>query len=221
MAITAYAFDAYGTLFDVHAAIRRHAAAVGPDAEQLSALWRQKQLEYTWTRTLMGRYLDFWALTEQALDFALARFPAVAPGVRQDLLAAYWTLAAYPDVRPALAGLRQAGHRLALFTNGTRAMAEAAAEAAAVAPLIDSIVSVDEIGMFKTRPEVYAHLCASLQAPASGICLVSSNRWDVAGGAACGLASVWVNRGGFPDEYTDLPPGRIITGLEELVFSPA
>jgi 2-haloacid dehalogenase len=217
MATPAYAFDAYGTLFDVHAAIRRHAEAVGPDAEALSALWRAKQLEYTWTRTLMDRYADFWVLTQQALDFALARFPSVDPAVRPQLLDAYWRLAAYPDVNGPLAKLRRMGHALALFTNGTRAMAEAAANASAVLPLLDDVVTVDDVRQFKTRPEVYAYLCRRLDMPAGEVCLVSSNRWDIAGGAAFGLRTVWVNRTGQPDEYPDLPPDRIVTGLAELV----
>jgi 2-haloacid dehalogenase len=223
MAIRAYAFDAYGTLFDVHAAIRRHAEVIGPDAEPLSALWRAKQLEYTWTRTLMGRYQDFWQLTQQALDFALARFPSVDPAIRPQLLDAYWRLAAYPDVNVSLAKLRRMGHMLALFTNGTRAMAEAAANASAVLPLLDDVVSVDDLvsarmpGQFKTRPEVYAYLCKRLDMAPDEVCLVSSNRWDIAGGASFGLQTAWVNRTGQPDEYLDLSPGRVITGLHELV----
>jgi 2-haloacid dehalogenase len=217
MPIRAYAFDAYGTLFDVHAAIRRHADAVGPDADALSALWRAKQLEYSWTRTLMGRYRDFWDLTQQALDCALSRFPSVDPSVRAKLLDAYWRLEAYPDVVPALTKLRREGRQLALFTNGTRLMAEAAASASAVLPFLDEVVTVDDVGQFKARPEVYAHLCARMDVPAADICLVSSNRWDIAGGAAFGLATAWVNRTGQPDEYADLPPGQVLAGLGELV----
>jgi 2-haloacid dehalogenase len=216
MPIRAYAFDAYGTLFDVHAAIRRHAAEVGPDADALSALWRAKQLEYTWTRTLMGRYRDFWALTQEALDFALARHPAVDPAIRPKLLDAYWRLEAYPDVLPALTKLRRMGHQLLIFTNGTRLMAEGAANASAVLPLIDEIVTVDDLGMFKARPEVYAHLVRRAGVAAADVCLVSSNRWDIAGGKAFGLATAWVNRTGQPDEYGDLPPDRTIAGLAEL-----
>jgi 2-haloacid dehalogenase len=216
MPARAYAFDAYGTLFDVHAAIRRHAAEVGPEADALSALWRAKQLEYSWVRTLMGRYEDFWSLTQQALDVALARFPSVDPAVRPKLLDAYWRLEAYPDVHPALVRLRRMGHQLSIFTNGTRAMAEGAANASAVLPLIDEIVSVDDVGLFKPRPEVYAHLCRRMGLKAADVCLVSSNRWDIAGGAAFGLATAWVNRTGQPDEYRDAAPDRVIRSLEDL-----
>jgi len=217
MPIRAYAFDAYGTLFDVHGAITRHRDAVGADADRLSALWRAKQLEYSWVRTLMGRYRDFWSLTEEALDFALESFPAVDPALRQPLLDAYARLDAYADVAPALLRLRRAGHEIAIFTNGTQAMAEAAANAAAVLPLVDLIVSVDDIRQFKTAPAAYAHLCERLDMAADEITLVSSNRWDVAGGVAFGLPAIWVRRGGAPDEYADLPPTRTISSLAELI----
>jgi 2-haloacid dehalogenase len=212
----AFAFDAYGTLFDVHSAIRRHAEAIGPEAEALSALWRQKQLEYSWTRTLMGRYADFWTLTQQALDHALARHPSVDPAVRPALLDAYWRLQAYPDVLPALTRLRQAGHVLSLFTNGTAAMAEAAANAAGALPFLDLVVSVDAAGRFKTHPETYALVCRTLARAPDAVTLVSSNRWDVAGAKAFGMGAIWVNRTGQPDEYPDLPPDRVIGGLEQL-----
>ena len=122
MAIRAYAFDAYGTLFDVHAAIARHREVIGPDADAFSALWRAKQLEYSWTRTLMDRYQDFWSLTEQALDHALSRFPSIDRSIAPALLDAYWRLSAYPDVLPALMRLRLMGHQIAIFTNGTAAI---------------------------------------------------------------------------------------------------
>jgi 2-haloacid dehalogenase len=212
MPIRAYAFDAYGTLFDVHSAIGRHRAAIGEDADALSALWRAKQLEYTWVRTLMGRYSDFWTLTQEALD----RFPSVDMALRPKLLDAYWRLGAYDDVLPALERLRRMGHELAIFTNGTHAMAEAAANAAAVLPFMDMIVSVDDIGQFKTRPEAYRHLCERLSHKPQDICLVSSNRWDVAGGVAFGLSAIWVNRAGHPDEYFDAQPDRDVSSLSEI-----
>jgi 2-haloacid dehalogenase len=216
MPINAYAFDAYGTLFDVHAAIGRHRAAIGPEADALSALWRAKQLEYTWVRTLMGRYKDFWTLTQEALDFALARHPSVDPGLRSSLLDAYWRLDAYTDVLPALTRLRRMGKTLVLFTNGTKEMAEAAASASAVLPLLDEVISVDPIRQFKTAPATYTHLSERLRLPTAEICLVSSNRWDVAGGIAFGLDAVWLNRSGQPDEYQDALPRRTIGSLESL-----
>jgi 2-haloacid dehalogenase len=216
MPIRAYAFDAYGTLFDVHAAIGRHRAAIGEDADALSALWRAKQLEYSWTRTLMSRYLDFWQLTQEALDFALSRFPEVDKRLRAQLLDAYWRLDAYPDVAPVLTRLRQMGHQLAIFTNGTQEMAEAAANASSVLPLVDMVVSVDRVRQFKTTPAVYQNLCERLDMTPREICLVSSNRWDIAGGSAFGLRTVWVNRTNMPDEYFDAQPDQDVKSLSEI-----
>ena len=115
----AYIFDAYGTLFDVHAAIARHRAAAGADAERFSELWRAKQLEYTWTLTLAGHYVDFWGLTERALDYAFARVPSVDRGLRPKLLDAYLTLDAFPGARAVLADLKTQGARLAILSNGS------------------------------------------------------------------------------------------------------
>lgn len=216
MTIRAYAFDAYGTLFNVHAAIGRHREAIGEDADALSALWRIKQLEYSWMRTMMGRYKDFWTVTQEALDFCLARYPDVDKALRPKLLDAYWRLDAYDDVLPTLTRLRRMGHSIAIFTNGTKEMAEAAANASAVLPIVDMIVSVDDIGQFKTVPAVYQHLCDRLDMKPQEVCLVSSNRWDIAGGVAFGLRSIWVNRTGMPDEYFDAQPDKDAKGLTEI-----
>lgn len=214
--IRAYAFDAYGTVFDVHAAIHRHRAAIGPDAEAFSALWRVKQLEYSWTRTLMGRYRDFWLLTGEALDFCFARFPAVPRALRPALLEAYFTLDAFADARLAVERVKAAGRRAVIFTNGTRAMAEAAAASAGLAAVFDEIVSVEDIGRFKTVPETYRLVHERLALETGAVALVSSNRWDVAGATAFGMPAIWVNRAGLPDEYADLPPVRTIGALAEL-----
>src|SRR5271170_6150064 len=115
----AYVFDAYGTLFNVHAAIARHRAAAGPEAERFSEIWRTKQLEYTWTLTLAGHYVDFWTLTERALDFALARVPSVDRALRGKLLEAYLRLDAFPDARAAVAALKARGLRTAILSNGS------------------------------------------------------------------------------------------------------
>src|SRR3954468_18254296 len=118
----AFVFDAYGTLFDVHSAIGRHRAAAGPDAERFSEIWRTKQLEYTWTLTLAGRYVDFWTLTERALDFAFARFPSVDKALKAKLLDPYLELDAFPDARAALRDLKARGEATAILSNGTPKM---------------------------------------------------------------------------------------------------
>lgn len=217
----AYAFDAYGTLFDVHAAMERYRPALGDCADAFSAHWRAKQLEYAFVRTLMGRYIDFWTLTQEALDHTLASFPAVDRELRAGLLDVYWRLPAFPDVLPALTKLRRMGATLVIFTNGTQAMAEAAASAASVLPLIDMVVSVDETRHFKTSPETYRHLAERLGLPATDITLVSSNRWDVAGAQSYGLETIWLNRQNRPDEYHDALPRRVIASLAGLELTLA
>ena len=129
---SAYVFDAYGTLFDVHAAVRRFAGEIGPDGQQLSEIWRAKQLEYSWVRTLMGAYQDFWALTEQALDHAFAKVPSADKSLRQKLLDAYWKLDCYPEVPAILRALKADGAKVAILSNGSPAMLEAAVRSAAL-----------------------------------------------------------------------------------------
>src|SRR5262245_41432273 len=145
MRATAHVFDAYGTLFDVHSAVARLAARIGPDAQSFSELWRTKQLEYSWVRTLMSAYRDFWQLTEEALDFALAKFPHIDRGLRPELLDAYRTLQPFPEVPAVLAELKQRGVRLAILSNGSPAMLAAALLSAELDRLIDDVISVGAI----------------------------------------------------------------------------
>ena len=210
-------FDAYGTLFDVHAAVERHAGRIGPDAAALSEMWRAKQLEYSWILSLCGRYESFWTLTERALDYALARHPDVDPSVRPALLDAYGDLAAYPEVPGVLRALRAGGLRTAIFSNGNPAMLDRAVAAAGLADCVDAVISVDAVGIFKTAPATYQSVLDRLGTDRDGLVFHSSNRWDVAGASAFGLAPVWVNRRGLPDEYPHLPPVRVVASLDALV----
>jgi len=212
-----YVFDAYGTLFDVHSAVARHHGRIGPEAARLSELWRLKQLEYSWVRTLAGApYLDFRALTEQALDVALSRHPVADAAVRSDLLSAYERLDPYPDVAPALARLRAAGARLAILSNGSRAMLASALEAGGLREAFDAVISVDEIGRYKADQAVYALVGERFGIAAGETSFQSSNRWDIAGAHLAGFRTVWVNRVGAPDEYVDQPPDRVVGSLAEL-----
>src|SRR5581483_9423041 len=181
MAAAAYVFDAYGTLFDVHAAMARHRAACGPDADRFSDLWRIKQLEYTWTLTLAGKYLDFFTLTERALDFSLSRFPSVPKSLRADLLDAYMTLDAYADARATLQALKAHGDKTAILSNGSPRMLKAAVDAAQIGPLLDDVFSVDSVKMYKPRREVYELVTRGFSVEPADIVFVSSNRWDVMG----------------------------------------
>jgi len=214
--VSAYVFDAYGTLFDVHAAIARHRAAAGPDADRFSDIWRTKQLEYTWTLTLAGHYVDFWTLTERALDFAFARVPSVDRDLRPRLLEAYLTLDAFPDARAALAALKVQGLRLAILSNGTPSMLSAAVEAAGMAEYLDAVLSVDAVRQYKPRPDVYQLVTDAFALERSNVGFVSSNRWDVMGAASFGFQTYWVNRLAVPDEYADFAPLRRIGDLTAL-----
>jgi 2-haloacid dehalogenase len=211
-----FVFDAYGTLFDVHSAVARHAETIGPDAPRLSEVWRAKQLEYSWVLSLAGRYEAFWTLTERALDYALARHPGVSPSVRPLLLQAYLALEAYADVRPALERLRARGCRTGILSNGDPAMLDSAVASAGLGDLLDTVLSVDAAGIFKTSPRAYALVGPAFAAAPNEVMFVSSNRWDVAGAAAFGFRPVWVNRSGAPDEYLDCPPAAVVTDLRGL-----
>lgn len=201
----AFVFDAYGTLFDVHAAIARHRAAAGPDADRFSEVWRAKQLEYTWTLTLAGRYLDFWTLTQRALDFAFARFPSVDPALRPKLLDAYFTLQAFADARTALRELKARGVATAILSNGSPKMLAAAVDAAGIGGDLDAVLSVDAIRLYKPRPEVYALVAERFEIAPGEVVFVSSNRWDVMGAASFGFRTAWINRTNMAEEYGPAP----------------
>ena len=147
-----FVFDAYGTLFDVHAAIARHRAEAGPEADRMSEIWRSKQLEYSWTLTLAGRYRDFWTLTQRALDFALERVPSVPKALKPKLLDAYFKLDAFPDARAILRTLKSRGHKTGILSNGSPDMLKGAVDGAAVVDDLDAVLSVDALKMFKPRP---------------------------------------------------------------------
>ena len=212
----AFVFDAYGTLFDVHAAIGRHRAAAGPDAERFSEIWRAKQLEYTWTLTLAGSYLDFWTLTERALDYAFARFPSVDKTLKPKLLDAYLALDAFPDARAVLRDLKARGETTAILSNGSPRMLAAAVAAARID--LDAVLSVDAIRIYKPRPEVYALVTERFKLAPADVVFVSSNRWDVMGAATFGFRTAWINRARMPEEYGPAPAAVLadLSGLMAL-----
>jgi 2-haloacid dehalogenase len=211
-----FVFDAYGTLFDVHAAIASFRADAGSDADRMSEIWRGKQLEYTWTLTLAGHYTDFWTLTERALDHALARVPSVPKALRPKLLDAYFQLDAFPDARAALRALKTRGHRTGILSNGSPNMLKGAVDAANVGGDLDAVLSVDVLKMFKPRPEVYRLVTDHYQCKPSEVNFVSSNRWDVMAGTSVGFRALWINRSKMPDEYLDFPPQQTLSDLSAL-----
>jgi 2-haloacid dehalogenase len=214
--ITLYVFDAYGTLFDVHSAVARHRGLIGDQAERLSEIWRVKQLEYTWTRTLMDAWRDFDAVTEDALDFAAARCGGISAQAREKLLSAYKTLDAFTDAAPALRRLRRQGARCVILSNGRPAALAHAVASAGLGDWLDEPLSAEATGRYKTAPEVYSLVGARYGAKPEEVSFQSSNRWDVAGAARFGFHAVWINRAGAPDEYGDLPPARVISSLADL-----
>jgi 2-haloacid dehalogenase len=212
----AFVFDAYGTLFDVHAAIARHRAAAGPDADRFSEIWRTKQLEYSWTLTLAGRYVDFWVLTERALDYAFARFPSVDRALRPKLLDAYRELDAFPDARSTVEKLKARGAKVAILSNGSPPMLEAAVKASGMAGLFDALLSIDSVRAYKPLLKVYELVTTGFAVRPQDVVFVSSNRWDVMGAQTFGFRPCWVNRAKVPDEYADAPPLRVIADLSAL-----
>lgn len=197
-------FDAYGTLFDVHSAVARLADALGPEAPRISAVWRQKQLEYSWTYALMQRYVDFWQLTRDALDFALASVGQRDDVVRDRLLDAYRTLDAYTDVAAALAGYHRRGLRVAVFSNATPEMLDHALDAASLRGQVDEVFSVHSLGRYKPDVRVYAAAAKAFRAAPAAIAFHSSNAWDAAGATASAWNTRWINRAGAPAEYPSL-----------------
>jgi 2-haloacid dehalogenase len=199
--IGAVVFDAYGTLLDVHTAMGRHADRVGSAWPLISADWRTRQLEYSWVRSLAGRHRDFWALTQDALTWAAARHGVTDAALLRDVLSAYRQLDAFPDALPALAQLQAAGIARAILSNGEPAMLADAVANAGLQPLLDDVLSVESVGVFKPDPRVYQLACDRFGLPAAAIGFVSSNPWDAFGAASFGFPVFWLNRGNAPVEY--------------------
>jgi 2-haloacid dehalogenase len=214
--VGACVFDAYGTLFDVHSAVARGGAALGDKAQAVSQLWRQKQLEYTWLRSLMGTYVDFWQITGDGLDYALAAQGVDDRALRDRLLELYLSLDAYPEVAESLARLRAGGQKTAILSNGAPKMLAAAAASAGVDGLLDALLSVDELGIYKPDARVYQLAVDHLDEPAERICFLSSNAWDACGAAHFGFKVAWINRFGQAPERLPGKPAAMINTLAAL-----
>lgn len=217
----AFLFDAYGTLFDVHAAASRHSDAIGPQWERLSQTWRAKHLEYTWIHGTTGHRVSFWSLAERSLDYAAALHGPLKPDVRDALLAAYRKMAAFPEVPAVLAHLKSQGVPLAILSNGDPDMLAEAVTSAGLDGLFTAVISVVDAETFKPAHAVYQLAVDRLGLPAPVINFVSSNRWDVAGGAHFGFETHWLNRAGMPDEYPTMRPAHIIKTLDALTINHA
>ena len=218
MPISACVFDAYGTLFDVHAAARIAAGEPGREAlaalwPRLAADWRTKQLEYTWLRAVMGAHADFWQVTQDGLDWAMAAAGLADPDLRARLLALYRELPAYPEVPGMLSALKAAGRQVAILSNGTPGMLADATASAGIGPQMDAVLSVEEVGVFKPDARVYGLVGPRLGVAPQDVLFVSSNGWDVAGAGRFGFRTVWVNRAGEPEDRLPARPGHVLTDL--------
>ena len=214
--IRACVFDAYGTLFDVHSAVGKHRARLGEKADAVSGTWRTKQLEYTWQRTILDRYVDFWRITADGLDYALDAHEVDDAALRDDLLHAYLRLDCYPEAPGVLNTLRGAGLRTAILSNGSPMMLEAAVESAGLGDVLDAVISVDELGVYKPSPEVYQLAMDELEIGRDQVSFQSSNAWDAAAAATFGFRVAWCNRFGQARERLPDAPDVEIRTLDEL-----
>lgn len=215
--VRAVLFDAYGTLFNVHAPMAKLADEIGPDAGSISDLWRAKQLQYTWLRSLMGVHADFEQITAGALDFALGQYGRDTPELRDRLLSLYFTLDAYPDAISALSALRQQGIVTGILSNGSPSMLGKAVNSAGLGALLDHVLSVEEVGIYKPHPSVYRFGQERVGSAPGEIGFVSANGWDAHGAAQFGFAVIHLHR--TPQTAERLPgkPLQIVQNLDEIL----
>jgi 2-haloacid dehalogenase len=211
-------FDAYGTLFDFASAARACRDVLGEQLQPLTALWRDKQLQYTWLRAAQGRHADFWQVTGDALDFALETLGLENRGLRDRLMQLYLQLEPFPEVPGVLRRLKQAGYKLAILSNGTPRMLDAAVTNASLEGLFDAVLSVEEVGVFKPHPRVYRLATERFAVSAGAIAFQSSNAWDAHAASAYGMRAVWCNRYGQRKERL---PGDLDCEVKSLAELPA
>jgi 2-haloacid dehalogenase len=211
-------FDAYGTLFDVFSVTALCERLFSGKGDALAHLWRTKQLQYTFLRSLMGRYMDFWQLTEDGLVYAAKSLNLeLTGGKRQQLMESYLHLTPFPDVKPGLGALKKLGFRLAILSNGTPDMLNAVAKDAGFDTLMDAIISVDEVKIFKPSPRVYELAPERLKVDAGALGFVSSNSWDVSGAASTGLTTFWIQRSVTePPEELGFAASRVVRAITDL-----
>ncbi|WP_298106138.1 haloacid dehalogenase type II [Bradyrhizobium sp.] len=222
--IRACVFDAYGTIFDFASAAARCAEIPEDKRAALTSVWRDKQLQYTWLRTLQGRYADFWQVTGEALDFTLDSLGIATPALRDRLMDLYLTLSAFPDVPDTLRRLKEAGFVTAILSNGSPAMLDAAVGSAGLRHMLDAVLSADAVQVFKTHPRVYDYALEQLGVRADQVSFQSSNAWDAYAASAYGMRVVWCNRYSQRRERLPGAPNHEVKSLAELpalLTSPA
>ena len=216
IAVSACVFDAYGTIFDFASAAARCSDVLGDKAAAVTTLWRDKQLQYTWLRSLQGRHADFWQVTGDALDFTLETLGLADAGVRDRLMGLYRTLDCFPEVPDVLRRLKDAGFVTAILSNGSPSMLADVVAAAKLDGLLDHVWSVEEVGVFKTHPRVYQLAVDRLGVAPGAISFQSSNAWDAHAASAFGMRVVWCNRYGQRRERLPGAPDREVRSLAEL-----
>lgn len=214
--IKACVFDAYGTLFDFASAAARCQDVPDQKLSALTQLWREKQLQYTWLRSLQGDFADFWQVTGDALDYALDSLNISSPELHAKLMELYLTPAPFPEVPSVLAQLRKAGFKTAVLSNGSQKMLDSAVAAAGLSSLFDAVLSVDAVEVFKPHPKVYAYGLDTLGLKADEVCFQSSNAWDAYGASSFGFHVAWCNRYGHRAERLPGSPDFEIRSLSEL-----
>jgi 2-haloacid dehalogenase len=214
--VEACVFDAYGTLFDFAAAARGCRDVLDDDFDKLTVLWRDKQLQYTWLRAAQGRHADFWQVTGEALDFALETLKLDQPGLRARLMTLYLSLDPFPEVSDVLRQLKSAGLKTAILSNGSPTMLEAAVNNAKLGGLLDAVLSVEDVGVYKPDPRVYQLAVDRLAIPAAKISFQSSNAWDAHAASSFGMKVVWCNRYGQCPERLPGRPDHEIKSLADL-----
>jgi len=218
MPITTCIFDAYGTLFDVAAAARQAATEPGREAfakvwQKLANGWRLKQLQYTWLRAVADAHTDFWRVTQDGLDWALEANNLTDPNLRERLLALYWELSAYPEVPAMLGALKKAGLNTAILSNGSPEMLEGAVKSAGLTELLDDVLSVESVGIFKPHKSVYQLVNKRFSCTSDQVLFVSSNGWDAACATGYGFQTVWVNRANEPVDRLPWTPANTLPDL--------
>ncbi len=218
MPLTIAVFDAYGTLFDVAAAARSAAAEPGRSAlaekwQDVANIWRLKQLQYTWLRAVSNAHTDFWSVTQDGLDYALEATGLEDMELRERLLALYWELAAYKEVPKMLTQLKAAGYQTAILSNGSPDMLEGAVKSAGLEMVLDAVLSVEDVGIFKPDARVYGMVGTQFGTTPDQVLFVSSNGWDAAGAAGFGFNTVWVNRAGEPMDRLPWKPNHVLSDL--------
>ena len=222
MPITTCIFDAYGTLFDVAAAARQAAAepdykSFTPHWPQVAEDWRLKQLQYTWLRAVTGAHTDFWQVTQDGLDWALEanKLENDAP-LRERLLALYWELSAYPEVPTVLSHLKTAGLNTAILSNGSPEMLQGAVRSAELEAVLDDVLSVESVGIFKPAAAVYDLVAARFNCCLDEVLFVSSNGWDAAAATGYGFTTAWVNRNNDPIDRLPWRPRHVLNDLRPI-----